>query len=117
MTPTIKNSLVGFVSIAILAGSMGLAAAGPVAFPAKLKLQTEKPTPIVYPECPSNFSLKQKGAHIFSCTRTTNAFSLQTVIAAAEATDCLPDDDFNAEPDVTNYIHNNTHVVRWTCRP
>ena len=82
----------------------------------RLVLGSGNAAPIPYPNCPAEFTLKQRGSTIFRCVKTVHNAQVPFVVAQAEADSCNPSSYWNATPSVTTSPAHAYHMrVTYRC--
>ncbi|MEO8531958.1 MAG: hypothetical protein ABI459_12075 [Deltaproteobacteria bacterium] len=77
---------------------------------------TEPSTPIVYPHCPSSFTLTQKGSTIFRCKATVPSNEAHVPVFYAVNGSCAPTSYWNIGPQVATKVSGANTTVYFTCR-
>ncbi len=79
-------------------------------------------SPIPYPSCPTGWTVKQKGAAIFTCYHDTIGMYVDMNQTYAQGFDCLPGSYWNTNASVSYSEQANSNPngpqlyrIRWTC--
>lgn len=73
------------------------------------------PIPVPYPNCPTGFTLAQRGAHVFHCRATVNPINSTDVMQVAQSTRCSPSSYWSG-PSVYQSAHNGHLTVNFKCQ-
>ena len=68
---------------------------------------------IQYPTCPTDFTLTQRGAHIFICRKQATGFGVPPAMNVANATSCSP---WAGAPEVYQGDYAGSNHVTFKCR-
>jgi len=81
----------------------------------RIRLPTEAPNIIPYPNCPTGFTLAQRGAHIFHCRKTVSPNSAAAATQTANATSCAPVSYWDGAKEVYSSAYNGHLAINFKC--